>query len=120
GRVNARLVALLGPLLVVAPPLCAAAPRAPAAHAAEEVATGDAPGDLVSARTRRYRFVYPAALAAPARALVQRADAVHDAALSLLGLPAPDPQAPPIDLTLEAPGELGAADPCGVVALDAH
>lgn len=117
GHVNARLVALLGPLLVAAPALCAAAPRAP--FVAGRPALDEGPLDMVSARTRRYRFTYPASLAAPARALVQRADAVHDAVVALLGLPLPDPAAAPLELALEPTGELAGDDPCAVVTLDA-
>jgi hypothetical protein len=69
-------------------------------------------------RTRRYRFTYPAAFTAPARALALRADAVHDAVAHLLGAPVVD-AAPPIELALEPPGALAPdADPCGVVSLD--
>ncbi|MCO5171462.1 MAG: hypothetical protein M9894_34610 [Planctomycetes bacterium] len=107
---NARLAALAGALLVVAAPLCAE-PVAPA----RDDALAD---DLVSARTRRYRFVYPAALAGPARALVAQADALHDAVALALGVPPAEVDAP-LELTLAPPGE-GGHEACRGVALDPH
>lgn len=112
GRGNARLAGSLGALLVFAIPLCASAARGPRggpdAAAAEEI----------SIRTRRYRFIYPASFTGPARALVLRADAIHDAVAHLLGAPVADSDAP-IELRLDAPGALApGADPCGVVSLD--
>lgn len=109
GGINARLAALAGALLVVAAPLSAGARQAAVAEAE----------DLVSARTRRYRLVYPADLAAPARALVARADALHDAVARALGVTVTDADAP-LELALAPPGEPDEPDDCRGVALDAH
>lgn len=103
-RLNGRGAAALAALLL----LLAAAPP-PAPRPAERGAT----------RTRRYVATWPAVHADQARALLERADALHDGTCALLGL-APDDAAPPLELDLLPPGEPGPrSDPCREVVLDA-
>lgn len=110
-RGNVRLAALVGAALVAATPLVAT-------HRARPI-VDEGTAVTVSARTRHYRFTYPAALAAPARALVARADAVHGDVLALLGGPVAERDAPPIELRLDAPGLLApGGDPCRDVTLE--